>query len=63
VTDARFRGPGTGPLHVQLPDPGTLRLALVAAVLLFAATWSVLRTRGVSATLGLVAGLAGLPIT
>jgi chromate transporter len=35
---------------------------LVAAVLLFRIKWSVLRTLGVCAVLGLVAGLAGLPI-
>jgi chromate transporter len=56
-----------GPLHLELPDPATLRpvplaLALLAAVLLFRLRWSVLRTLGVCALLGLVAGLAGLPI-
>jgi chromate transporter len=57
-----------GPLHLQLPDLATLRpvalgIALVAAVLLFGVRWSVLRTLGVCAALGLAAGLAGLPIT
>ncbi|MGY1741114.1 MULTISPECIES: chromate efflux transporter [unclassified Blastococcus] len=57
-----------GPLAFELPDPTTLRLvplaiALVAAVLLFRVRWSVLRTLGVCAVLGLVAGLAGLPLT
>jgi chromate transporter len=57
-----------GPLSLELPDPTTLRpvplvIALVAAVLLFRVKWSVLRTLGVCAVLGLVAGLAGLPIT
>ncbi|WP_371821260.1 chromate transporter [Blastococcus sp. PRF04-17] len=55
-----------GPLHLELPDLGTLRIlpfgiALVAAYLLFRRTWSVLRTLGVCAVLGLIAGLAGLP--
>ena len=54
-------------LNLQVPDPGTLRpvavaIAVVAAVLLFKVKWSVLRTLGVCAVLGLVAGLAGLPI-
>jgi chromate transporter len=56
-----------GPLHLELPDLTTLRLlplviAVVAAVLLFRVKWSVLRTLGVCAVLGLVAGLAGLPL-
>jgi chromate transporter len=56
-----------GPLHLQLPDLSTLRpvavvIALVSAVLLFRVRWSVLRTLGVCAVLGLLAGLAGLPI-
>jgi chromate transporter len=56
-----------GPLHLELPDPATLRpvplaIALLAAVLLFRLRWSVLRTLGVCALLGLVAGLAGLPV-
>src|ERR671928_8719 len=43
-----------GPLHLELPDPATLRpvplaLALLAAVLLFRLRWSVLRTLGVCA--------------
>ncbi len=56
-----------GPLHLELPDVTTLRpvplvIAVIAAVLLFRVKWSVLRTLGVCAVLGLVAGLAGLPI-
>jgi chromate transporter len=56
-----------GPLSLELPDPTTLRpvplvIAAVAAVLLFRLRWSVLRTLGVAALLGLVAGLAGLPV-
>jgi chromate transporter len=58
----------TGPLSLELPDVTTLRLvplaiAVVAAVLLFRVKWSVLRTLGVCALLGLAAGLAGLPLT
>ncbi len=57
-----------GPLHLELPDPATLRpvplaIALVAAVLLFRLNWSVLRTLGICAALGLVAGLAGLVVS
>ncbi len=57
-----------GPLNLELPDVTTLRLvplviAVLAAVLLFRVKWSVLRTLGVCAVLGLAAGLAGLPIT
>jgi chromate transporter len=56
-----------GPLALQLPDPSTLRpvpvvIAVLAAVLLFAARWSVLRVLGITAALGLVAGLVGLPV-
>ena len=54
-------------LQLELPDLATLRpvpvaIAGVAAVLLFRAGWSVLRTLGVCALLGLAAGLAGLPV-
>ncbi|RBY95720.1 chromate transporter [Blastococcus sp. TF02-8] len=57
-----------GPLHLEVPALGSLRpvavvIALVAAVLLFRLKWSVLRTLGVCAVLGLAAGLAGLPVT
>jgi chromate transporter len=57
----------SGPLSVELPDLGALRvvplvIAVVAAVLLFRLKWSVLRTLGVCALLGLAAGLAGLPL-
>ena len=56
-----------GPLALELPDLTTLRwvplaIALVAAALLFRLKWSVLRTLGVCALLGLAAGLAGLPL-
>ncbi|WP_448639088.1 chromate efflux transporter [Geodermatophilus sp. URMC 63] len=55
-----------GPLALELPVPASVRpvtwvIAAVAAVLLFRARWSVLRTLGICAVLGLVAGLAGLP--
>jgi chromate transporter len=57
-----------GPLAFELPELTTLRLvplviAVVAAALLFRVKWSVLRTLGVCALLGLAAGLAGLPLT
>jgi chromate transporter len=53
-----------GPVTVELPDPGLLRplaagVAAVAFVLLFRARWSVLRTLGVCAAIGLAAGLVG----
>ena len=52
---------------LELPDISTLRpvalaVALVAAVLIFRLRWTVLRTLGVCAVLGLAAGLAGLPV-
>jgi chromate transporter len=56
-----------GRASVELPVPDSLRpvalgIAVVAAVLLFRVKWSVLRTLGVCAALGLLAGLVGLPI-
>ncbi len=56
-----------GVLALELPDPAGVRpvawaVAAVAAVLLFRLRWSVLRTLGVCAVLGLAAGLAGLPV-
>ncbi|MGR7026911.1 chromate efflux transporter [Geodermatophilus sp. URMC 62] len=56
-----------GPLALELPVPASVRpvtwvIAAVAAVLLFRVRWSVLRTLGVCAVLGLAAGLAGLPV-
>jgi len=55
-------------LALELPDPTTVRpvalaVAVVAAVLVFRLRWSVLRTLGVCALLGLAAGLAGLPVS
>jgi chromate transporter len=59
---ARTRTVDFGPLAITLPDlasirPASVAIALVAAVLLFAARWSVLRVLGVCAVLGLAAGL------
>jgi chromate transporter len=58
---------GQGVLVLELPDLSTLRpvglaIAVVAAVLIFGLRWSVLRTLGVCALLGLAAGLIGLPV-
>jgi len=57
-----------GPLSLELPDLATFRpvavaIAVVAAVLIFRLKWSVLRTLGVCALLGLAAGLGGLPVS
>jgi chromate transporter len=54
-----------GPLRFDVPDlttiqPAALGIAVVAALLLFVVRWSVLRTLGVCALLGLALGLAGL---
>ncbi|MGP4092104.1 chromate efflux transporter [Streptomyces sp. KR55] len=54
-----------GPLHLGLPDlttfrPVALGIALVAVALIFRLRWSVLRTLGVCAGLGLAAALAGV---
>ena len=56
-----------GPLALHLPDPASLRpvplaISVLAAVLLFAVRWPVLRVLGACAVLGLTAGLAGLPV-
>ena len=53
-------------LNLELPDLSTPRpvavvIAVVAAILLFRVKWSVLRTLGVCAVLGLVAGLSACP--
>jgi chromate transporter len=55
-----------GPLNLQLPQVDSVRpvpvaIAVIAAVLIFKVNWSVLRVLGVSAVLGLIAGLVGLP--
>ncbi|MFF2111635.1 chromate efflux transporter [Rhodococcus koreensis] len=57
-----------GPLHLLVPELGSFRpLALVigilAGVMIYRLHWSVLRTLGVCALLGLTAGLVGLPVT
>ena len=56
-----------GPLALLVPDPATVRpiplaIAAVAAILIFAARWPMLRTLAVCGALGLAAGLAGLPV-
>ena len=56
-----------GPVHLEVPDLTTLRplavvIALAAAVMLFRLRWSVLRTLGVCAVLGLLAAALGLPV-
>ena len=56
-----------GPLSLLVPDVTTLRpvplvIIAVACALLFAMRWPVLRTLGVCAALGLLAGLMGLPV-
>jgi chromate transporter len=57
-----------GPVRPEVADPTTLRplavvIGLVAAVMLFKLRWSVLRTLGVCALLGIAAALVGLPLT
>ncbi|GAA4718997.1 chromate transporter [Promicromonospora umidemergens] len=54
-----------GPLSFDVPDlatiqPAAVGIAVLAAVLLFVVRWSVLRTLGVCAVVGLGLGLAGL---
>jgi chromate transporter len=54
-----------GPVHLELPDltslrPVSLAIAVTAAVMIFKLRWSVLRTLGVCAALGLAAGAATL---
>ncbi|MEQ4522037.1 chromate transporter, partial [Nocardioides kribbensis] len=49
-----------GPLHLELPELGSVRwvqvaIAVAAAVMIFRLRWSVLRTLGACAVLGLVA--------
>jgi chromate transporter len=51
---------------MHLPDLATLRwvpltIVALAAVLIFLIRWPVLRVLGVSAALGLLAGVLGLP--
>jgi chromate transporter len=56
-----------GPAHLEIPvvdsvDPVAVGIAVVAGVLLFRRSWSVLRTLGVCAGLGMLAALIGLPV-
>ena len=56
-----------GPLALLVPDPATVRpiplaIAAIAAILIFVARWSMLRTLAVCGALGLAAGLAGFPV-
>lgn len=65
---AAARAVAWGPIRLDLPEPGTIRwvplvIAVIAMVLVFRLRWSVLRTLGACAVLGLTAGLVGLPIT
>ncbi|MFJ3408218.1 chromate transporter, partial [Promicromonospora sp. NPDC090134] len=68
TTHTLFTGSTTwtaGPLSLDIPDvtslePVALGIAALAALLLFVVRWSVLRTLGVCAVLGLALGLAGL---
>jgi hypothetical protein len=55
-----------GPVHVQLPDPTTIRPAAVAVTALamlplFRLRWSVLRTLGICAPVGITAASPGSP--
>ena len=57
-----------GLVGIELPLLDSLRpvsvgIAVIAGVLLFKLNWSVLRTLGFCAALGLLAGLAGLPVS
>ncbi|WP_373694002.1 chromate efflux transporter [Parafrankia sp. BMG5.11] len=56
----------SGPLHLLLPEVTSLRLtpliiATIAGALIFRLRWPVLRVLAVTASLGLIAGLTGLP--
>jgi chromate transporter len=57
-----------GPIHLLVPEVGTIRpvvavIAVLAGGMIYRLHWSVLRTLGVCALLGLTAGLVGLPVT
>jgi len=57
-----------GPVHLDLPQldsirPVALVIAAAAAVMIFRARWSVLRTLGVCALLGLGAAAIGIPVS
>jgi chromate transporter len=56
-----------GPLHLEMPDLGTVQpvavaITAVAAAVIFVAKWSVLRALAVCAALGVLAAVAGLPV-
>jgi chromate transporter len=56
-----------GPVQIEVPVLGSVRwlsvaIGSVAAVLLFRLRWSVLRTLGACAVLGLGAAAVGLPV-
>ena len=56
-----------GPVSLDLPHPGSLRplalaVAALAAVLIFGVKWSVLRTLGICALIGLLVGVLGYHI-
>jgi chromate transporter len=64
---ARTRVLDAGPLALHVPELGTLRpvalaIGVVALALLFVVRWPVLRVLGISALLGLLAGLVGLTV-
>ncbi|MEJ3653311.1 chromate efflux transporter [Actinomycetes bacterium KLBMP 9759] len=57
-----------GPLAMHLPDFATVRwvplaIIAVASALIFGLRWPVLRVLAISAALGLLAGIAGLPVS
>jgi chromate transporter len=65
---ARTRAVDASVVSLELPELSSVRpvpvaIAVVAALLIFRLRWSVLRTLGVCALLGLAAGLAGLPVS
>ena len=56
---------GWGPVDLELPELATIKpvsvaIAVIAAVLLFRLKWSVLRTLGACAALGLLAAVVGV---
>ena len=57
-----------GPIHVTLPQLDSVRplavaITAAAAVMIFPLRWSVLRTLGICALLGLGAALTGMPVS
>lgn len=58
---------GWGPIDLELPRLDSIRpvsavIAVLAALMIFSVKWSVLRTLGVCALLGLAAAPLGLPV-